>query len=91
MRWGNAPEGANRASDPSVAQLLGLIKCGDKYRSRASLKCGTCHRHSTKSIGVGLQHHVKVTSSRQLPLKRADIRCNCIQPHLYPGITPERW
>jgi hypothetical protein len=88
---GNAPEGANRASDPGIAQLLRLIKCGNKYRSRASLKCGTGDRHGAQAIRVGLQHHIKVAASWKLPLQGAHIRCDRIEPHLYPGITPERW
>ena len=87
---GNAPEDTHRASDPSVTQLLCLIKCGDQYRSRASIQCSTRNRHSAKAVGVGLQHHVEVTASRELPLKGTDIRCDRIEPHLYPGITPER-
>jgi hypothetical protein len=91
VRRGNAPEGANRASDPGIAQLLRLIKCGNKYRSRASLKCGTGDRHGAQAIRVGLQHHIKVAASWKLPLQGAHIRCDRIEPHLYPGITPERW
>ena len=91
MGGGNAPECANRASDPGIAQLLRLIKCGNKYRSRASLKCGTCHRHSTKAVRVGLQHHIEMATSRELPLEGPDIRCDRIEPNLYPSITPERW
>jgi hypothetical protein len=70
---------------------LRLIKCGNKYRSRASLKCGTCHRHSTKAVRVGLQHHIEMATSWEFPLEGPDIRCDRIEPHLYPSVTPERW
>ena len=91
MGRGNAPEGPHRTSDPCVAQLLGFIKSGDEYGSRTSFECGMGDGNGTKAVGVGLQHHVKVAASWKLPLEGAHIRCDRIEPHLDPGITPERW
>jgi hypothetical protein len=70
---------------------LRLIKCGDKNSARTSGECGTRHRHGAKAVGVGLQDDIEVAASRQLPLQRTNIRCDRIEPHLYPGVTPERW
>ena len=89
MRRCNAPEGTDRASDSGIAKLLGFIECGDKHCSRASLECGTRHRHSTKAVRVGLQHHIEVTTGRKLRLECANIRRNGIKADLNPGITPE--
>jgi hypothetical protein len=91
VRRGNAPEGTYRASDPSIAQLLCLIEGRYKNRACAGGQSRSRDRDGAKAVGVCLQHHVKVAASRQLPLERADIRCNRIQSHLYPSVTPERW
>jgi hypothetical protein len=91
VRRGNAPEGTHGASDPGVAQLLRLIEGGDKNSARTSGECSTCDGHGAETVGVRLQDNIKVAASRQLPLERANIRCDCIEPHLYPSIAPERW
>jgi hypothetical protein len=70
---------------------LRLIKGGDKNRSRASVECGTCHRHGAKAVGVRLQDDIEMATRWKLPLQGAHIRCDRIEPHLYPSVTPERW
>jgi len=88
VRRGNSPEDSYRASDPSVAQLLRLVKRGNQYRACASLKCGARDRHSPKPVRICLQHHIKMAAGRKPPLQCSDVRRDRIESDLYPCVTP---